>query len=212
MTLPVDNKNVTVINKNCWVYSLTVYVTDVNNVEKSGAELSLTRSDNISLGDYGLTPKTAGYYNTTHARYVWSQLANQTSSYTVTATSGGQSASITTSLTANTEATVTLPAGSGSPSGGWTPPPVEQPPYFPPVELPKVPGVEFNYGILVLVGVVGVAFIVGVARVDKRSSQTKIAQQWQRKTRFVGVSSGKWKKVKHADLSGKWRKKTRRKS
>jgi hypothetical protein len=208
VTLPVDNKNVTVVNKNCWVYSLTVYVTDVNNVEKSGAELSLSRSDNVTLSDYGLTPKTAGYYNTTHARYVWSQLANQTSSYTVTATSGGQSASTTTALTANTEATVTLPAGSGSPSGGWTPPPVEQPPaYIPPVELPKVPGVEFNYGIVVLIGVVGVAATVAVVGRGKPSLET----QWKKKTRITGFSSGKWKKTKHTDLSGKWRKKTKRK-
>jgi len=34
--------------------------------------------------------------------------------------------------------------------------------------------------------------------------------QWKKKTRFVDVSSGKWKKTKHTDLSGKWKKKVRR--
>jgi hypothetical protein len=210
VTLSVVNKNVTVVNKSCWVYSLTVYVTDVDNKEKSGSTLTLSRSDNVSLSDYDLTPKTAGYYNTTHARYVWPQLANQTSSYTVTASLGGQSAETTTSLTANTEALVTLPTGTGSPGGpgGYTQPPVEQPPtYIPPVELPKVPGAEFNYGIVVLVGVVGVAVAVGIAGRGKPSLET----QWKKKTKIAGVSSGKWKKTKHVDLSGKWRKKTKRK-
>lgn len=80
---------------------------------------------------------------------------------------------------------------------GWNPwtPPVEPPPYIPPVELPKVPGAEFNYGIVILVGVVAVAVFVGVAGRSKPSLET----QWKRKTR------------RNVDLSGKWRKKTRRK-
>ena len=206
--MPVLNKNVTVINKNCWVYSLTVYVTDVNNVEKSGTALTLSRTDNASLSDYGLTLKTAGYYNTTHAKYAWSQLANQTSSYTATASLGGQSASTTTSLTANTEALITLPAGTTSGSSGGYTPPVEQPPlYIPPVELPKVPGAEFNYGIIILVGVVGIAVTVAVVGRGKPSLET----QWKKKTRFVDVSSGKWKKTKRINLAGKGKKKARRK-
>ena len=126
----------------------------------------------------------------------------------MTASSGGQSSSTTTGLTANTEALITLPGGTGSPSGpGYTPPPVEQPPtYIPPFELPKVPGAEFNYGIIILVGVVGVAVVVGIAGREKPSLETR----WKKKTRFVGVSSGKWKKTKHTDLSRKWKKKMRR--
>jgi len=199
VTLPVDNKNVTVVNKNCWVYSLTVYVTDTNNQEKSGAELKLTRTDNYDYASAGLTPKTAEYYNSTHARYVWSQLANQTSSYTTEATSGGQSASTTTSLTANTEALITLPGGTESPNipGGYTQPPVEQPPaYIPPVELPKVPGAEFEYGIFVLVGVVAVAVSVALAKPKTQS----LTRKWERRSH---VDSG--------DLSRKWRKKAKRK-
>ena len=195
VTLPVANKNVTVINKNCWVYSLTVYVTDVNSLEKSGATLTLARTDNASLSDYGLTPKTAGYYNSTHARYVWSQLANQTSSYTVTAEFGGQTASTTTSLTANTEIVLTLPAGTQSSSGGSTPPSEQPPAELPPVELPKVPGAEFNYGIMVLVGIVGVAVVVGIAGRGKPS----LEREWRKKTSFS------------SDLNRKWRKKARRK-
>lgn len=192
VTLPVYDKNVTVINKNCWVYSLTAYITDVNNEEKSGSTLTLTRTDGHDYTTDGLSPVIAGYYNTTHARYVWSQLANQTSSYTVTASLGGQSASTTTSLTANTEALITLPAGTTSGStGGYTPPPVEQPPpYIPPIELPKVPGPEFNYGILVLVGVVGVAVVVGITGRRKPSIQ----KQWERKTRHTVNLEKKWKK------------------
>ena len=208
VTVALDQANIQVINKNCWVYSLTVYVTDVNNLEKSGSTLTLTRTDNASLSDYGLTPKTAGYYNTTHAKYAWSQLANQTSSYTVTASLGGQSASTTTSLTADSEALITLPAGTTSGSSGGYTPPVEQPPlYIPPVELPKVPGTEFNYGIIILVGVVGIAVTVAVVGRGKPSLET----QWKKKTRFVDVSSGKWKKTKHTNLTGKWKKKARRK-
>ena len=109
-----NNKTVDII---CSVYSLTVYVTDVNNAEKSGAELTLTRSDGYNYTADGLSPVTAVYYNSTHARYVWSQLANQTSSYTVTASLGGQSASASTNLTENSEITITLPAGTTSPGG-----------------------------------------------------------------------------------------------
>ena len=212
VTLPVLNKNVTVINKNCWVYNLTVYVTNQNNVEMSGAILTLSRTDNASLSDYGLTPKTVAYYNTTHGRYVWTQLANQTSSYTVKATAtSGETNSATTALTTDTikeiVITTTISGGpSGSTGGPGPAPPEEQPQYIPPVELPKVPGAEFNYGIVILVGVVGVAATVAVVGRGKPSLET----QWKKKTQFVGVSSKKWKKTKHADLSGKWRKKTRR--
>lgn len=209
VTLPVTNKNVTAINKNCWVYQLTTYVTDVNNLEKSGAALALTRTDGHNYATAGLSPVTAGYYNTTHAKYVWSQLANQTSSYTVTASLGGQSASATASLTANTEALITLPAGtsSGGGGGGGVAPPVVQPPaWVTPVVLPTVPGAEFNYGIAILVGVVGVAVVVGVAGRSKPTLET----QWKRKTKLAGGLSGKWKKTKRVDLSRKWMKKTRR--
>jgi len=109
------------INITCKVYSLTVYVTDENNEEKSGATVTLTRSDGTDLTAYGITSKTASYYNSTHAKCFWTQLANQSSSYTVTATYSGYSESVTTSLTSNTEKTITLPAGS---QGGTTTPSV----------------------------------------------------------------------------------------
>jgi hypothetical protein len=187
-------------NVSCTVYSLTIYVTNQNNVEMSGATLTLSRTDGYNYTADGLSPVTASYYNAIDGRYVWSQLANQTSSYTVKATAtSGESNSATTALTTDTEKEIVITTTiSGGPPATPPPPytpPVEQPPvYIPPVELPKVPGEEFNYGILVLVGVVGVAFIVGVARVDKRSSQTKIAQQWQRKTRYAENLGKKWKK------------------
>jgi hypothetical protein len=188
----------------CKVYSLTVYVQRSSastspNIPIVGATLTLTRTDGYNYTADGLSPATTVAYNSTHARYVWSQLANQTSSYTVTAnyTGANQPESTTTSLTSNTEVEIELTISGLGPSGstgGYPPSPPPEPPYIPPVELPKVPGPEFQYGIMVLVGVVGVAFVVGVARVDKRSSQTKIAQQWQRKTRYAENLEKKWKK------------------
>ena len=196
VTLPMTSKNVTSVNVNCWIYKLTVYVTNQNGVEMSGATLTLTRGDAENLTNYGLTPKTADYYNSTHARYVWTQLANQTASYTVFATSGGKTASQETSLTANKAITLTIPSevsgGPGAPSGpsGTTPPP-QQPPYIPPVELPKVSGPEFNYGIMVLLGVVISAVVVAaVFAKPKRSLQA----QWKRKTRVSKNSDRAWRK------------------
>jgi hypothetical protein len=184
------------------MYSLTVYVTrssnsDHPNTPVTGATLTLTRTDGYNYTADGLSPATTVSYNSTHARYVWSQLANQSASYTVTANHKDASypESVSTSLTGDTEVEIELTIAGLGPSGSeHTLPPVEQQPYIPPVELPKVPGPEFQYGIMVLVGVVGVAFVVGVARVDKRSSQTKIAQQWQRKTRYAENLEKKWKK------------------
>jgi len=194
LTDPDQSSNQT-INKNCWVYSLTAYVTSSIGVEMSGATLTLTRGDYANLTDYGLTPKTAEYYNSTHARYVWTQLANQTASYTVFATSGTQTASQETSLTANKAITLTIPtfvtsppSGPGGPSG-TTPPPEEQPPYVAPVETPTVPGAEFNTGIMVLLGVVISAVVVAaVFAKPKRSLQSwqideKIRRKWRKKTR-----------------------------
>jgi hypothetical protein len=192
LTDPDDANNQTQ-TVNCWVYSLTVWVTDIHNEEKGGSTLTLTRSDGYNCTEAGLSPTTASSYNSTHARYVWSQLANQTSTYSVTASLGGQSYTGTTALTSNTEIVLTLPGGTESPSGpgGYTPPPQEQPPtYIPPVELPKVPGPEFNYGIVVLLGVVAVAIVVGVAGRGKRTTQ----EQWQRKLKREMGLEKKWKK------------------
>ncbi|RLI43658.1 hypothetical protein DRO59_00205 [Candidatus Bathyarchaeota archaeon] len=116
LTVPMTDKNVTVMDIDCWVYSLTVYVQSTANSYQPnspivGASLTLYRTtDNKTLnGLYGLpaTPQTQTY-NSTHAVYTWSQLANQTSSYTVTATYGSQSSSTTTSLTQNTQIEIEL--------------------------------------------------------------------------------------------------------
>jgi hypothetical protein len=190
------------VNVTCKVFSLTVYVqtssaSDHPNTPIIGAVITLSRSDGYDFEADWLSPLIAYSHNATHAKVVWSQLANQSNSYTVTADRAGanQPESTTTSLTSNTEVEIELTIAGLGPSGSeHTLPPVEQQPYIPPIELPKVPGPEFQYGIMVLVGVVGVAFVVGVARVDKRSSQTKIAQQWQRKTRYAENLGKKWKK------------------
>ena len=167
----------------------------------SGATLSLARSDGENLSSYGLTPKTVDYYNTTHGRYVWTQLANQTSSYTIKATSGSDSNSTTTALTENTQKTIvvttTISGGPGGPSGGPSLPPAEQPPSLPAVEVPKVPGPEFNYGIMVLLGVVFSAVLIAVvAGGEKR--KPNLQRQWQKKTRQT------------RNLDRAWRKKTKR--
>jgi hypothetical protein len=197
LTDPDQSSNQTV-NTNCWVYSLTVYVqrsssSNLPNTPVEGANLTLKRDDGVNIetlnGLYGLpaNPKTTAY-NSTHARYVWTQLANQSSSYIVWADITGASSpvSTTTSLTGNTAVEIELLITGGGPSGstgGVTPPPSE-PPYIPPVELPKVPGPEFQYGIVVLVGVVAVAFIVGVVgKTDKRTVDEKLRQRWKKKTR-----------------------------
>jgi len=184
-------------NVSCTVYKLTVYVTNDKGVEMSGTTLTLSRTDGENLSSYDLTPKTVDYYNTTHGRYVWSQLANQTSSYTVTATvSSGESNSTTTTLTANTVKTIVIPTIISSPPGTPSyvpPPPAEQPPALtPPIELPKVPGPEFQYGIMVLVGVVVVAAVVGVAGRGKR--KPNLQRKWQKKTRQTRNLDRAWRK------------------
>jgi len=193
LTDPDQSSNQT-INKNCWVYSLTVYVTDVNNAEKSGSTLTLARTDGYNYTADGLSPVTAGFYNSTYAKYVWPQLANQTSTYVVTASYGGQSYTGTTALTGNTAITLTLPGGtSGGSSGGTQLPPSEQPPAEqPPLQLPISPGPEFNTGIMVLLGVVISAVVVAaVFSKPKKSLQS----QWSRKTRIrAGNLEKKWKK------------------
>jgi len=131
LTVPMTSKNVTVVNINCWVYSLTVYVQSTTNSYQPnspivGASLTLYRTtDNKTLnGLYGLpaNPQTQSY-NSTHAVYTWPQLANQTSSYTVTATYGSQSSSTTTSLTQNTQIEIEL----------YVPAPAQ---YYPPAPIP----------------------------------------------------------------------------
>ena len=120
-------------NVSCTVYSLTVYVTDIHSEEKSGASMALSRDGTSLNGLYGLpSSPTASYHNDTHGKYVWSQLANQTSSYTVSASMGGQTASSTTALTSNTEVTIILPGGTQSPSyDGWYVEPWEEGEYVP---------------------------------------------------------------------------------
>jgi len=127
VTLPVIDKNVTIINKNCWVYSLTTYVQTTADsptpyIAITGASLTLLRtSDSTTLnGLYGLSSdfKTTTH-NSTHAKYIWTQLANQTSLYTITASVGGAASpkSTSTSLTEDTEtSTIQLfyPVGGGN--------------------------------------------------------------------------------------------------
>ena len=127
----MTDKNVTVVDISCWVYSLTVYVQSTANSYQPnspivGASLSLYRTtDNQTLnGLYGLpaNPQTQSY-NSTHAVYTWSQLANQTSSYTVTATYKRQSSSTTTSLTQDTQIEIELYVSAPTP-------------YYPPAPIP----------------------------------------------------------------------------
>ena len=101
-------------------------------------------------------------------------------------------------LTESDAATITLAWTPISPPGTPSyvpPPPAEQPPALtPPIELPKVPGAEFTYGIIVLVGVVAVAAVVAIAGRTTPSLQS----QWKKKT-----------KRKSRNLRKKWRRKSR---
>jgi len=165
------------INVICNVYSLTVYITDIHNEEKSGASMSLSRDGTELNGLYGLpSSPTASYYNETHARYVWGQLANQTSSYTVSASLGGQTASSSeTTLTANTEIMLTLPGGTKSPSGDIYEEPwedVEE--YLPPVKPVIPPEIEeyLPYGAILVCGlIIGIPVISYKVDTGKSRSQ-----------------------------------------
>ena len=100
-------------------------------------------------------------------------------------------------LTESDAAIITLAWTPISPPGTPSyvpPPPAEQPPPTPPIELPKVPGAEFTYGIIVLVGVVAVATVVAIAGRTTPSLQS----QWKKKT-----------KRKSRNLRKKWRRKAR---
>jgi len=109
------NKTIDVV---CNIYNLTVYVTDENNEEKSGATVVLERNDGANLTSYGITTsKTASYYNSTHAKCIWTFLANYT--YNVTATFSGQSKTGSTQLTSDKTLELTIPGGTtGGSSGG----------------------------------------------------------------------------------------------
>lgn len=142
-TIVAGNKEPLVVTETCWVYSLTVYVTDIHNEEKSGSMLTLARSDGYNYAAIGLSPATAVYHNATHAKYVWRQLANQSSSYTVTAYYGGQSDSKSVSLMEDTVIVLTIPGGisGGGGGGGWSPPSSGGiwPPPSPIISPPSVP-------------------------------------------------------------------------
>lgn len=114
------------IDIDCKVYSLTVYITSGEGTPYEGADLSLSRNGTSLNGLYGLDafPKTS-LYNTSHSYYVWNQLANQSSSYTVEASiTGVDLGTTTTSLTSNTEVLITYETGGvGAPGGPSKPPP-----------------------------------------------------------------------------------------
>ena len=182
-TLPMANANVTSVNINCWIYSLTVYVTDTSNSEKSGAVLVITRTDDYNYTADGLSPTTAEFYNSTHAKYVWSQLANQTSSYTVYAGYGGKTGSQETSLTENTEVTVTIPWTSGGTSVGPTypyvptPTPTPTPPTVSPTPtspattpIPENPVVTIGWILIVFICMV-LVFAAAAKQYDKKKKR-----------------------------------------
>ena len=98
---------------------------------------------------------------------------------------------VTVSPTHSSDVIVTIyfSTGQAPSTPPSTPPyqehPVEQPPYTPPM-LPK-PEVEFQYGIIVAVGViVALLVFVGASGRQKRSwkdSKTDFAKKWKKKTR-----------------------------
>lgn len=185
-------------NVSCTVYSLAVYITDIHGEEKSGASLNLSRSDVGGLnGLYGLpSSPTASYHNSTHAKYVWSQLANQTTSYTVTAAIGGQSASTNTTLTSNTEIVITLPGGTvASQDGEYTQLDEELEEYLEPVKPPIPPEIEeiLPYGAILVVALILAVPIIGYKMESRKSRTQKIRRPEKRE-----------KKKKRKDLRKAW--------
>lgn len=195
------------INVTCNVYSLTVYVTSHEGVAIPGASLSLIRNGLELSGLYGLPtgPQTEGFGNTTHARYTWTQLANQTSSYKVWANIPGASEplSVTTPLTTNTEKVITLvyPVGGGGDGGGGGPAPPLIPTPSPLFELPSpLPIVEeeviIPYTPVIIMGIIAVLFFLAASirakrseastGIESRKKQAKRSKKWreQRKKRW----------------------------
>lgn len=204
-TLPMTGRNVTIVNRNCWVYSLTVYVqTSSDSLDPytpiPGATVTLFRgSDNKTLnGYYGLpsSPATSSY-NSTFAEYVWTQLANQTGTqYTVTANinNAGSPESASTFLAANSAVGIRLvyPVGGGSPIGGGSP--VQNPaanstlpPVFQPVVGQALPASVSETLPWVTIGVVVgiIAIPVAVNEELKRSRRSRFNPYSQKHTKAV---------------------------
>ena len=178
-SVAMTQANVTLINKNCWVYSLTVYVTDVYNQEKSGAMLNLFRNATNLNGLYGLPASpTAQTFNSnsTHARYVWPQLANQSSSYKVSASLGGQTAtSASTTLTSNSEVLITIGGGTEGGPGGYVPSEEEAPsPVFVPPEVPEEIEEYLPYGAIFLVVLIVAIPVLGIRKERKKTRSQRI--------------------------------------
>ena len=189
ITVVLDQANIEVINKDTWVYSLTAYVTSSNTgLELSGASLTLNRSDVGTLnGLYGLpsSPITS-YYNTTHAKYMWSQLANQSSSYTVIATIVSVSGSTATSLSVNKEVVISIAyTPTSGQQGGVTITQPEVKPLFPifPLKAPALPKTVETYlpyaAIFVFAGIVALPIASHQIKKGKSRSQgVKLDRTW----------------------------------
>ena len=200
ITLPITDKNVTSVTKNCWAYSLTVYVQTSSdspdpNKPITGVDLTLKRDGTTLNGLYGLSsePKTSAY-NSTHARYIWTQLANQTDSYIIWADITGSvgAKSITTALTSDTEKVIQLvyPASGPSPPIGPTfptPSPIipipEIPPIKPIVAFPEIP----IYPLLLFAGV-SLIFVIPMLKFGRASRRKK---KFKRKKKEKGRKFGR---------------------
>ena len=130
-TVTIDSsKTIDVI---CNVYSLTVKVEYDTGDPVADCPLELYRDGTLLNGKYGLpeSPKTnsSGYY-------VWSQLANQSASYTIRSPWAGIP-EVSTNLTEDTVVTITVATEKPAPSPAPAPPPAP-----PPTPRPSIPQVQ----------------------------------------------------------------------
>jgi hypothetical protein len=186
------------VNINCWVYSLTVYVQTTAdspnpNIPITGVSLTLFRtSDNTTLNGLYDLPNSflTQSYNSTHARYLWTQLANQTSSYTITGdiTGSAGAKSVTVPLSADTETEIELvyPVGGsgGGGSGGGpsfpTPSPITPLPTLPEVQpLPIGTILQKNMIPIVIIGGMAMVFAIPFMGREKKTGVKRYSESYQ---------------------------------
>jgi len=172
-------------NIDCWVYSLTVYLQTTSssptpNVPITGATLTLVRNDSENLTAYYLTPQITAAYNLTHARYVWTQLANQTYQVTANIVSAGGPTSSVLNLTANESVGLQLvyPVGGGIPGAGGGPPSPSFPTLNPILISPNPIPIEDlldkgKYAILLLIGISALFIIPNFVMRERKKKKSK---------------------------------------